>query len=315
MYNIKQILNEELILHNRKSLLNEQSLGLIENPEYIKHVLGINIPINESYSFGLRKQIIEKQILFENLVGSINKFLGDPIGKGKEMVSGIKSLKDIALFFKDILLDAELMKLAVTTIKSELSNLFVNINNTVTKLITKIKLNNLEMFKKITNLFTHIKNVITNLTSDNGWKGFLAMFGFSILLSYIQKNFIDYITKKPEIGEYIESFFENVTSILNSFQEFKQLSISGFEIEPIIKWVTNLGKYVVKGVAKAAVGMAANKGADILKGVTKGAIAATGTGTVIAAFSKATDIINFIAELLNPIIEAVNWDKVLSINK
>ena len=48
MTNIRQILKEELIIIDRKTLLNEHSLSLIENPEYVKHVLGINVPINEN---------------------------------------------------------------------------------------------------------------------------------------------------------------------------------------------------------------------------------------------------------------------------
>jgi len=289
MYNIKHLLNEELILHEKKYLLNEQSLILINNSEYIKHVMGINIPINEIYSFELRKQILEEQILYEDLISSINKYIGTQIEKGKEktleVVDSIKTLKDIAKFFKDILVDPELMKTAINSINISIKKLITDITNNVNEILSKIKVDTSGINNKITKLFQHIQNVVTNLSTDGGWKGFLGMLGFSILLTYIQKNFVSFIMKLGgKAGEYLTSFFDSVTSVLNSFDDFKNLVIKSFDITPIITWISKIGTTAITS-----------------------AVGATGVGTVVAAFNKTTDIINFIAEILNPIMKSVYW--------
>jgi hypothetical protein len=289
MYNIKHLLNEELILHEKKYLLNEQSLILINNSEYIKHVMGINIPINEIYSFELRKQILEEQILYEDLISSINKYIGTQIEKGKEktleVVDSIKTLKDIAKFFKDILVDPELMKTAINSINISIKKLITDITNNVNEILSKIKVDTSGINNKITKLFQHIQNVVTNLSTDGGWKGFLGMLGFSILLTYIQKNFVSFIMKLGgKAGEYLTSFFDSVTSVLNSFDDFKNLVIKSFDITPIITWISKIGTTAITS-----------------------AVGATGVGTVVAAFNKTTDIINFIGEILNPIMKSVYW--------
>ena len=220
MYNIKHLLNEELILHEKKYLLNEQSLILINNSEYIKHVMGINIPINEINSINI----------------SIKKLITD-------------------------------------------------ITNNVNEILSKIKVDTSGINNKITKLFQHIQNVVTNLSTDGGWKGFLGMLGFSILLTYIQKNFVSFIMKLGgKAGEYLTSFFDSVTSVLNSFDDFKNLVIKSFDITPIITWISKIGTTAITS-----------------------AVGATGVGTVVAAFNKTTDIINFIGEILNPIMKSVYW--------
>ena len=61
MYNTKSLLREEINLNNKKMLLSEESIALIQNSEYIKNVLGIKLPLTEYYSIELRKQIIQEK--------------------------------------------------------------------------------------------------------------------------------------------------------------------------------------------------------------------------------------------------------------
>lgn len=59
-------------------LLSEESLVQISNPNHIKYVLGINIPINESkieYSGELLNEIVKKQLILENILKSLKDHL------------------------------------------------------------------------------------------------------------------------------------------------------------------------------------------------------------------------------------------------
>ena len=47
----KTLLREELTIFNEKLKLTKETLILIENPDYVKYVLGINVSLNESQSF------------------------------------------------------------------------------------------------------------------------------------------------------------------------------------------------------------------------------------------------------------------------
>lgn len=62
MYNIKLLLAEELILNEKKNQLNEHTLMMISDPMYVKHVLGIDVPLNEYYSFELRKKDYRRSV-------------------------------------------------------------------------------------------------------------------------------------------------------------------------------------------------------------------------------------------------------------
>jgi hypothetical protein len=150
MNTIKALLKEELALNDRRKLLSEESIILINNPHYIKYTLGVDLPINENYSLSIRKQIIEEQIIIESILGSINNYIGVAYDKTKEkaieVVNSIKSLKDIAKFFKDILVDSELMKVAIESIKKS-KTVIVELN---------------------TNLQEH--NDVINLIKDLGFK-------------------------------------------------------------------------------------------------------------------------------------------------
>jgi hypothetical protein len=103
MYNTKILLREEIALNDKKMLLSEHSLMMIQNSSYVKNVLGIDTTLNENYPLGIRKLIIEQQIIIENLLDSINGYLGNLVQKGKEkslnFIKSVKNLKELAILF------------------------------------------------------------------------------------------------------------------------------------------------------------------------------------------------------------------------
>lgn len=282
MNNIKQLLKEELELLNKKSLLSEQSILLIENRDYVEHILGIKPPINEIYSLSIRKQIIEEQLLVETLLDSINKYIGMAYDKGKakaiEVIDSIKSLKDIAKFFKDILLDPLLMKAAIDSLKRSLDKIIITVKNVVGKIISTLKVNSETFNEKFNALVKHIENVGKTLMNGSGWKDLIMMLGFTILLTYVEKTFLTSIlTKGSEFiaKNYIskdDNIIMSIANILNNFKGLKDLAITTLDITPILNWFTKIGIGATVGGAFAAI-----------------------------------DVIMLISTVLTPIIKAVDW--------
>lgn len=282
MNNIKQLLKEELDLLNRKSLLSEQSILLIENRDYVEHILGIKPPINEIYSLSIRKQIIEEQLLVENLLDSINKYIGMAYDKGKEkaieVIDSIKTLKDIAKFFKDILLDPLLMKAAIDGLRRSLEKIIITVKNIVEKIISTIKINSETFNEKFNALVKHIENVGKTLMNGSGWKDLIMMLGFTVLLTYVENSFLtsiltkgsDFITKNYVSKD--DNIIMSIANMLNNFKGLKDLAITTLDITPILNWFTKIGIGATVGGAFAAI-----------------------------------DVIMLISTVLTPIIKAVDW--------
>jgi hypothetical protein len=241
MNNIKTLLREEIYLNNKKNLLSEHSLLMIQNQLYVNNTLGIQINLNEHNTLNIRKQIVEQQLIIENLITSINNYLGDIVKKGKEttmnLINSVKNLKDLAVFFKNILLDPTMMSEALDKVKKTLNIELANFENLLKKLINKIKPKVIGLSDKL-NVF--LKNVITygkNLQSKNGWVGFLSMLGLSVLLIYIK-------TRGSTI--FLENMVESLTNIetvikmFNSLQDLIKTALSSLNIDEIFGWFTNI---------------------------------------------------------------------------
>jgi hypothetical protein len=247
MYNIKSLLTEELILNDKKNLLSEYSLLMINDSNYVKHVLGIDVPLNEHYSLALRKRIIEEQLSMQGVLNSANKFLGAVIEKGKEnvikVVDTISSMKDVTMLFRDLILSPENMESANRALAKVCNSLSSSIDELINYLTNKLKVNIAGFSDKMTGLLTHIKNVLINLTTTTGWLGFLSKLGFATLITYIKVNFfdtilksgMDFITKTPNL-------LAGISTLLNMFEDFKTTIINSIDISSIVSWIVNIGK-------------------------------------------------------------------------
>ena len=204
MYNIKSLLNEELILNDKKNQLSEHSLLMINDPNYVKHVLGIDVPLNEHYSLALRKRIIEEQLTIQGVLSSANKFLGAAIEKGKEnvikVVDTISSMKDIVMLFRDVILSPENMDRANKALSKVCTNLNVEIDKVISFLKEKLGANIQGFTDKMIQMLIHVKNVITKTMSGSGWLGFLSKLGLSIIITFVKLNFLDKIIQMGTDG-------------------------------------------------------------------------------------------------------------------
>ena len=246
MNDTRTLLREEIALNDRKMLLNEQTMLLIENSEYIKQVLGIQTPLFEYYSFELRKQIIDEALSIQGVLQSANNYLVGQIEKGKEYVvkaiDAVKSTKDIVILFKNLILSPENMAKA----NRGLNKICTDLTNDAQSVITYIteKLPNIVNFTEgMVNMLNKLKRIVTDEINGNGWTGFLAKFGLACLMTYIKINVFDKILK---LGiQFIKDgavLFTGVQGLLQLFKNFKETIIQNGDIKQIINWITNIGK-------------------------------------------------------------------------
>lgn len=246
MYNIKSLLNEELILNDKKNQLSEHSLLMINDPNYVKHVLGIDVPLNEHYSLALRKRIIEEQLTIQGVLSSANKFLGAAIEKGKEnvikVVDTISSMKDIVMLFRDVILSPENMDRANKALSKVCTNLNVEIDKVISFLKEKLGANIQGFTDKMIQMLIHVKNVITKTMSGSGWLGFLSKLGLSIIITFVKLNFLDKIIQMGT--DFIKdgnNLFDGIANLFNMFENFKETIINSIDVNGIVKWITNIG--------------------------------------------------------------------------
>jgi hypothetical protein len=246
MNNTRTLLREEIALNDRKLLLNEHSMLMIQNSEYVKHILGIQTPLVEYYSFEVRKQIIEEALSMQGVLQSANSYLVGQIEKGKEYVvkaiDTVKSTKDIVILFKNLVLSPENMAKA----NRGLNKICTDLTNDAQSVITYIteKLPNIINFTEgMVNMLNKLKKIVTDEINGNGWTGFLAKFGLACLMTYIKINVFDKILK---LGiQFIKDgavLFTGVQGLLQLFKNFKETVIQNGDIKQIINWIMNIGK-------------------------------------------------------------------------
>jgi hypothetical protein len=246
MYNIKSLLTEELILNDKKNQLSEHTLIMISDPMYIKYVLGIDVPLNEYYSFALRKKIIEEALSMQGVLASANKFLGAAIEKGKEtaitVIDTVKSTKDIVMLFRDVILSPENMDRANKALNGVCNKLEIEIDKVITFLTEKLGATIAGFTDKMVKMLTHVKNVLTNIISSNGWLGFLSKLGFTIILTFVKLNFFDKIINMGlEFIKDGNNLFNGISALFNMFENFKKSVINSIDVSGIISWITSVG--------------------------------------------------------------------------
>jgi hypothetical protein len=246
MYNIKLLLAEELILNDKKNQLNEHTLMMISDPMYVKHVLGIDVPLNEYYSFELRKKIIEEALTMQGVLASANKFLGSAIEKGKEsaivVIDTVKSTKDLVMLFRDVILSPENMDRANRALNNVCDKLNSEIDKVIKFLTEKLGVTIAGFTDKMVKMLEHVKNVLSKIMSLNGWLGFLSKLGLAIIVTFVNLNYLDKIIN---IGsDFIKNnkgLFDGIASLFNMFDNFKNTIINSIDVSGVIKWITSVG--------------------------------------------------------------------------
>lgn len=242
MYSTKKLLREEINLTNKKMLLSEHSLIMIQNSSYVKSVLGVDTKLNEYCSLDTRKLIIEQQIIVENLLDSINGYLGNLVQKGKEkslnFIKSVKNLKELAILFKDILLDPELMDEAIKNVKKSLTEQLDNFKNNINKILTNTKATIQNFTDKLQTFLNNVLTYSNDVLNKDGWVPFLTMLGLAVLLTWVNRKWLELILNN--IAEGLKKI-DGVVNLFNSLKDLIKSAVSNLGIENIFAWFTSLG--------------------------------------------------------------------------
>jgi hypothetical protein len=239
MHNTKKLLREELELNNKKLLLSEHSLLMIEDSTYVKNVLGINVPLNEAYSLSIRKQIINEQLLYESIVDSIKTFLRDKYDK---VADTVRNVYDVMILIKDIIINPKKLESAIVLAKKNLRSSLKTLNLKITNFLNTSGLTNIATYLK--GFLNKVKNIVTKLVNYDGWKGFILVSGISLLLSYVVNTYIDPIlTKATKFAASIASgeFMKMLENKMNLFKQLTALIPNAKDIKQIFDWFNTIG--------------------------------------------------------------------------
>jgi hypothetical protein len=226
-----------------ESLINEIALsqGLIQpspiqrllyNEEYVRGVLGIDIPLNESYPYSLQLQerILQEQLLFEGFFSDFKKLSGD----GKNLALAMRYMMEDGSRIKDFVSTAY-----ETVIKDPLEK----ITGFIKKILSKFS-SLFEKFAlpKVQGAWDKIKDVLSSfgeklqaawdkIKGMSGWKQALVVMAFGTGLGYLwsEKGIGDIVEKADEVleklGELIPKAAEKLASITDKLkgEEAKQV--------------------------------------------------------------------------------------------
>jgi hypothetical protein len=241
MINLKKSLREEIYLYSNKKLLSEDSLLLIKNDYYTKTVLGLDKSLYENDLFTYKKLIIEQQIIIENLLNSINNFLGSAVQKGKEkslqLINSLGTLKELAILFKNMLLDPKLMEESIENTKTYLNEEINKLKSIITNIFEKISVNVEGFTSKLDSFFKNTLKIGDEILKKNGWVGFIMILGLSVLLTWLRKNWLEKIANI--LLDNIKGQIQNLDSIIEIFNKLKNLgeaAASNTGIDTVLKW-------------------------------------------------------------------------------
>lgn len=196
-----------------------ESLIKIKDPIYVKSVLGISVPLNESfggYNPELRNLIIQEQLILEDLMTSLKKWVKDT---KETVVSVIKSPADIALLLKNLIENPNVLdslnsayRKKIESFSDKFEEKLNGIANSLDKVGTIVKSKAPETFETIKKVYLSfsetLKNYIKrfndflNKNITEGWLGFLKSLVLSATLSYVNGK-IDFYVKK--INTYLNT--------------------------------------------------------------------------------------------------------------
>lgn len=196
-------------------------ISFYKNPpttEYLTEVLGIKVPLNESYtsySQTLVEEIVREQLLFEGFWDNIKEKTKE---HGTAIVDLFSVLKGV---FKS---PAALRRYRRMTVEFT-NNAIDKIIEVMNKAILKIPSTS-TIIQKILGVFTNLRE---KLNSTPGWKGAMANSAFFVIFAYLQRKFRNLFLEKSGTGEDLEKG-------LNLFYQF---AVEKFNLESVATKVLN----------------------------------------------------------------------------
>ena len=216
-------------------LLSELSLQQIKDPLHVRYVLGVKTPLNESLENPIfLKEIVEKQLIFENFMDSLKKYLGDSFNK---IVSVIKSPFDIAVLIKNLVTNPKLLESVLNTYKNKIKievdkfeKILLSVSESVKKIVESIKKIPANVFQKfglaVDKIITFYESIVGKITRflkatidfienkiGDGWLGLLKTIVVTGILLYSSDKLSSYIKSLTKPLEMVTKPLEFVKSI------------------------------------------------------------------------------------------------------
>jgi hypothetical protein len=234
----KTLLREELTIFNEKLKLTKETLILIENQDYVKYVLGISVPLNESQSFETKKLILQEALNIQDLAKSIAQKVGDKVNT---VVTGINDLNDLSRIIYAIITDKSgaLADKALTILKSELNDALNRFKTKMDGIISQTSkaINNVKnLLEPIT---THLMQLGKKILGNySGITGILAMLGLTTAIIWAEDEFLSLAIDKIMVWIKNDSG-KNLSKLFSAFGNFFKEIFTRIGLNDIISFFTN----------------------------------------------------------------------------
>lgn len=261
---IRQVLKEEVVIRNTNVDIFEHS--------YVTNVLGIKLPLNESYPYSeeLRKKILQEQLLFEGFWDGLTKMAG----QSKEFFVVLKKIfsdpSSIGKWGKSI--EVKIINGPLRAIRKFLNFL-------------KERLDSWDMpkFSDIVNkILEGINGLIKKIYNTDGWKGALLMTGLGLAVKWVWNK----------VGDFVEGGIDKIKSFMVDGGK-------GVVLEKFSEWFNGEFKKIFSDVVKNTLG---SLGSSVVSSLT-------GIGAFIDWAKKAFNGIKFVLDTFGGAVSRFNRER------
>jgi hypothetical protein len=173
------------------------------DPEYITEVLGIKVPLNESYteySQALVEEIVREQILFEGFWDSV-KNMAD---------KATKPIRDLWKSIKLIMSNGYYLKKFRKQLNKYRRNIQTNFNNFMRKISARVP----ALDNTVQTIGRMINSAFDKVEGLSGWKAGLATMGLIAAFTFIQEKFGDLLKDKVGEDEDVKAGVETLSNFM-----------------------------------------------------------------------------------------------------
>ena len=198
------LLTEYVLLASQNEVLKDR--------EYITEVLGIQIPLNESYPFsvGLEARILHEHMLLEGFFDGLKKLKDDALLFGKSVKEIFTNPKRIGAFVGAI------HKNIIKRITKPIKSFFKMI---MEKFPKAMKEKFPTFVKAAESVLAFIDGVIEKVQGMSGWKQAVASMALALGMKFIWN----------QVGELIEQGKEKLMELIPFFGEFDAIAAAGLK--------------------------------------------------------------------------------------
>ncbi len=196
--NLEQLINEMVAAQGLREALQSPVQKLIYNEDYVRDVLGITVPLNESYPYSpaLQERILEEQLLLEGFFGDFKKLKED----GKHFALALRYMMEDGSRVKDFVKQAY-----ESVIKEPLTKILDFIKQAVR--VVKGVFDKFVM-PKIQKTWDKIQEFLEGVAEklESSWESIKGMSGWKQALTVIAFGTgIGYLWKKIDLKKIVET--------------------------------------------------------------------------------------------------------------